>query len=462
MTRSTSTVDTAPPARRAVLFAIQLPHQSDAEVKASLKELEQLAEVLGIDVVDRAVQKRPTPGAPGVGKLRELSALTGGLGSLVPEPVSAPVDDLKLIDPLRPIAPGFAPDTDDLPEIDPLADLVIVDAELGPADTRLMEQALGVDVIDRPGIILRVFETRAQTREARLETEIARLTYEAARVRDSETNDDRQGGGGRGGRGHTNVELTKRRLRERARTLRRELDVLYEAQSARREKRTEAFGVALVGYTNAGKSTWMRALTGSDVLVKDQLFATLGTTVRMLEPETAPRILVSDTVGFIRNLPHALIASFRATLDEARHASLLLYIADASDPELDAQLRVTREVIGEIGAGDLPYLVVLNKIDRVSPERREELARTYPEAHQLSAHSEQDAAQLRELLSQFFEQRLVELTLEIPYAKLALVGRVHERARVLSESYTDAGAVLLVRGLRSTLAQITSALRDSA
>jgi GTP-binding protein HflX len=459
MTRSTSsTVDTAPPARRAVLFAIQLPHQSDAEVKASLKELEQLAEGLGIEVVDRAVQKRPTPGAPGIGKLRELSALTGGLGSLVPEPVSVPVDDLKLIDPLRPMTP----DADDLPEIDPLADLVIVDHELGPADTRQMEQALGVDVIDRPGIILRVFETRAQTREARLETEIARLTYEAARVRDSEGHDDRQGGGGRGGRGHTNVELTKRRLRERARTLRRELDVLYEAQSARREKRTEAFGVALVGYTNAGKSTWMRALTGSDVLVKDQLFATLGTTVRMLEPETAPRILVSDTVGFIRNLPHALIASFRATLDEARHASLLLYIADASDPELDAQLRVTREVIGEIGAGDLPYLVVLNKIDRVSPERREELARTYPEAHQLSAHSEQDAGKLRELLSQFFEQRLVELTLEIPYAKLALVGRVHERARVLSESYTDAGAVLLVRGLRSTLAQITSALRDTA
>jgi GTP-binding protein HflX len=281
-------------------------------------------------------------------------------------------------------------------------------------------------------------------------------------VRDNEVNDDRQGGGGRGGRGHTNVEIAKRRLRERARNLRRELDVLYEAQSARREKRVETFGVALVGYTNAGKSTWMRALTGSDVLVKDQLFATLGTTVRVLQPETAPRILVSDTVGFIRNLPHALIASFRATLDEARHASLLLFIADASDPELHSQLKVTREVLGEIGAGDVPSLVVLNKIDRLSAERRQELALEFPEAHQLSAHQAADAATLKALISQFFEQRLVELTLEIPYAKLALVGRVHERARVLSESYTDAGAVLHVRGLRSALAQLASALSETA
>jgi GTP-binding protein HflX len=456
MTRSSSsnTVDTQAPARRAVLFAIQLPDVSDAEVKASLKELEQLAEGLGIEIVDRQVQKRPTPGSPGLGKLRELSALTGGLGTLVAEPAMAPVDRLRLGAPV--------PEEDELPELVPLADLVIVDAELGPGDTRNMELALGVEVMDRPGVILRVFETRAQTREARLETEIARLSYEAARVRDNELHDDRQGGGGRGGRGHTNVEITKRRLRERASTLRRELDVLYEAQSARREKRTETFGVALVGYTNAGKSTWMRALTGSDVLVKDQLFATLGTTVRVLEPETAPRILLSDTVGFIRNLPHALIASFRATLDEARHASLLLHIADASDPELESQLGVTREVIGEIGAGDLPFLIVLNKIDRVSPERRAELALLYPDAHQLSAQRQADAATLRGLLVQFFEQRLVELTLEIPYAKLALVGRVHERARVLSEAYTDAGAVLHVRGLRSTLAQLASALRDTA
>jgi len=331
----------------------------------SLSELEQLASGLGIRVVRTVIQKRSartSPALVGEGKLRELASLRASV----------------------------------------IAERVLVDGELSPGQQRNLELALGVEVLDRTAVILSIFEQRAQTREARLEVEIARLQYETPRVRDDHAIDDREGGGGRGGKGHTNVELAKQRNRERLAELRRELAEVQASAATRRMRRKDTLRVALVGYTNAGKSSLMRALSGSDVLVEDKLFATLGTTVRSLSPATKPPILVSDTVGFIKNLPSELVASFRSTLDEAHEAGLLLLVVDAADPEWREQLRVTRDTLEAIGASGVASRVLLNKIDRVDAETRAALALEVPDALQLNAYAPEDIRRLHEVLVTFF------------------------------------------------------------
>jgi GTP-binding protein HflX len=198
----------------------------------------------------------------------------------------------------------------------------------------------------------------------------------------------------------------------------------------------------------------MRALTGSEVLVEDKLFATLDTTVRTLQPETRPRVLVSDTVGFIKQLPHDLVASFRSTLAEALEASLLLYVVDASDPTSEAQLEVSRSVLREIGADAVPSRLVLNKMDRVDDATRAALLEQHPDAITLSAHRPEDVAALRDTIIGFFEASMVEDELVLPYAKQGLIGEVYESARVLSEEYDEAGRVLRLRGLPGAIARL--------
>jgi len=202
--------------------------------------------------------------------------------------------------------------------------------------------------------------------------------------------------------------------------------------------------VALVGYTNAGKSTLMRALTGSGVLVADKLFATLDTTVRALHPETVPRVLVSDTVGFIKNLPHGLVASFKSTLDEALEASLLAHVVDASDPGFERQLAVTEEVLAEIGAKDVPRLLVFNKIDRGGDEKA--LRKKYPGCVVMSAKREGDIARLREAIEAFFQKRLVEAELFLPWSAQNQRGEIFANCKVLEERADGEGAFLRVRG----------------
>jgi GTP-binding protein HflX len=215
-------------------------------------------------------------------------------------------------------------------------------------------------------------------------------------------------------------------------------------QRARRQERQGLARVALVGYTNAGKSTLMRALTGSEALVADKLFATLDTTVRALHPEGVPRILVSDTVGFIKNLPHGLVASFKSTLDEALEASLLAHVVDASDPGFERQLAVTEEVLDEIGAKDVPRLLVFNKIDRGGEEAA--LRSRYPGCLVLSARREGDVDRLREAIRSFFRQRLVEAELFLPWSAQKLRGEIFEQCEVLEERTEGEGTFLSVRG----------------
>jgi GTP-binding protein HflX len=296
-------------------------------------------------------------------------------------------------------------------------------------------------------VILAIFQRHARSREARLQVEIARLGYLAPRLRETGGGRDRQGGGiGGRGAGESQIELDRRKVRDRIAELRAELAAIERDSGTRRKRRGGQATVALVGYTNAGKSSWMRALTGSGVLVRDELFATLDTTVRALHPEGVPRILVSDTVGFIKKLPHDLVASFRSTLDEARSGDLLVQLADASDPAFPAQIEVTRQVLAEIGASAGERLLVLNKIDRVDAATRERLAREWPDAFLLSVRDPADVATLRERIRAFFERDMVEAEILVPYARQRVVGEAHAACRVLSEQHEEAGTRLRVRG----------------
>jgi GTP-binding protein HflX len=452
----------------AVLVGVQLPTVSDTEHAADLAELGRLVHTLGYEVVATVSQRREGVASGtvlGTGKLKELARLTGGSG-LVPsgaqqqrskarerweaeeeEPeAEAPVEE--------PADEADDADATDEAQVTARPTVVVVDHELSPSQLSNLERATGAQVLDRTGVIVDIFHRHARSREARMQVEIARLNYLAPRMRESTGSRERQQGRGAG---DSAVELDRRKIRDRLAELREGLAAIQQDQEQRRYARRDQLRVALVGYTNAGKSSLMRALTGSEVLVADQLFATLDTTVRALQPETRPRVLVSDTVGFIQKLPHDLVASFRSTLDEALEASLLLYVVDASDPTWEAQLEVTRSVLREIGAQSVPSKLLFNKADRLTPEAREALLREHPEALVLSAHSPADVAALRQRVIEFFEASMAEADLVIPYARQGRISEVYEHARVLSEAFDETGRRLKVRALPAALARLTRA-----
>ena len=452
-------METKPPIPLAVLVGIQTPDMSDVTHEASLEELGRLVKTLGYEVVGTVSQKREGTGAGallGSGKLAELAAITGGtgvVGSMAPPPRAKARQRFEgaagslSAGPASPFEPD--PDAARKPEF------VIVDHELSPSQIRNLERATGAQVLDRTGVIVEIFHRHANTREAKLQVEMARLKYVAPRMRESSAGGGRQQGPGAG---ESALDLDRRKIRDRLSELRDQLDAVQRDSDQRRSARRDQLRVALVGYTNAGKSSLMRALTGSQVLVEDKLFATLDTTVRTLQPETRPRVLVSDTVGFIKQLPHDLVASFRSTLAEALEASLLLYVVDASDPTYEAQLEVSRGVLREIGADAVPSRLVLNKLDRVDADGRAALVEKHPDAILLSAHAPGDVSALRDTIVAFFEAAMVEDVLVLPYAKQGLIGEVYDSARVLSEEYDEAGRVLKVRGLPGAITRLKRSL----
>jgi GTP-binding protein HflX len=447
-------METKPPIPLAVLVGIQTPDTEDTAHEASLEELGRLVTTLGYKVTGTVSQKREGTGAAlllGSGKLAELAALTGGtgqVGSMAPLPKSKAR--------LRFEGAGHPADT---AESDPAAarkpEFVIVDHELSPSQIRNLERATGAQVLDRTGVIVEIFHRHANTREAKLQVEMARLKYVAPRLRESASGGGRQQGSGAG---ESDLDLDRRKIRDRLAELKDQLAAVQRDSDQRRSARRDQLRVALVGYTNAGKSSLMRALTGSQVLVEDKLFATLDTTVRSLQPETRPRVLVSDTVGFIKQLPHDLVASFRSTLAEALEASLLLFVVDASDSTYEAQLEVSRSVLREIGADVVPSRLVLNKLDRVDAAGRALLIEKHPDAILLSAHVPEDVSALRETIIAFFEAAMVDDVLVLPYAQQGLLGEVYECARVLSEEYTEGGRVLKVRGLPAAITRLRRTL----
>jgi GTP-binding protein HflX len=473
-----ATGDERPPA---VVVAVQLPGVTDGELASSIAELERLAKTLGLDPIGRVVQRRAKL-APGVvlgeGKLKELAEWTGGSGEVPTfestvarrrrreaeadaeadaEAAGADEDEAESDEPDEgdvEASPGAGPKA-------ARAEVVIVDHDLTPTQHHNLERATGVDVLDRSSVIIEIFHRHAKTREARLQVELARLRYLAPRLRASSGGGDRvRGGIGGKGAGESALELDRRRIRDRIAELNHELSQFKGGAQTRRERRSELPTVALVGYTNAGKSSLMRALTSTDVYVADKLFATLDTTVRRLVPPTDPPILVTDTVGFIKKLPHDLVASFRSTLDEAADADLLLHVIDASDPAHADQLAVTREVLAEIGADSVETWLLLNKIDRVDEADRERLGDHYPNALQLSAKQSADVAALRDRLIEHFVGALEEVELDIPWSHQRLVHLVHERATVLSETHHDDGTRMRFRAPAGVVEHLREALAE--
>jgi len=442
---------------RALIVGVRLPGTDNQDFDSGLEELERLVKTLGYEPVGRVTQLRETlsPAAVlGDGKLKELADLTGGSGRTAP---SIPRKPTKAQLRFRAEAGETDDDAAEPPSADekPRIALVAVDHELSPSQLRNLERAAGTQVLDRAGVIIEIFSQRARTREARLQVEMARLAYLAPRVRESPSGKERQAGRGAG---EAAIELDRRRIRDRMAELREQLEAVQREQSVRRTQRRTLRRVALVGYTNAGKSSLMRALTGSAVEVEDKLFATLDTTVRALKPEVKPRVLVSDTVGFIKKLPHDLVASFKSTLDEALEASLLLFVVDASDPNWEAQLKVTREVVLEIGAHDTPSRVVMNKLDRVPPEERAVLARAQPDAWFISAHDAADVARVHEGIVAFFESRYVTAELVVPYSQQNLVSEMHESGGVEREAYEEDGVHVRFRGDSETIGRLREKL----
>jgi GTP-binding protein HflX len=449
---------------RAVLVGVQLPGVSDTEHAADLAELARLVKTLGYDAVATVSQRRDGLASGtvlGTGKLKELAQLTGGSGVIASgaqDRTSKARERWEATDASleEPEAEEAAPPPEDAPDevVAQRPTMVVVDHELSPSQLRNLEKATGVQVLDRTGVIVDIFHRHARSHEARMQVEIARLNYLAPRLRESTGGRERQQGRGSG---DSAVELDRRKIRDRLAELREGLAAIQKDQDQRRYARRDQLRVALVGYTNAGKSSLMRALTGSEVLVADQLFATLDTTVRALQPESRPRVLVSDTVGFIQKLPHDLVASFRSTLDEALEASLLLYVVDASDPTWDTQLEVTRTVLREIGADAVPSQLLFNKVDRLDEAAREALRARYPEAMLLSAHRPEDVGLLRERILSAFATSMVDADLVIPYASQSRISEVYEHTTVLSEAFDESGRKLRVRGLPGAIARLTQA-----
>lgn len=458
--------------------------------------MRRLVDTLGYKVVGTLSQKRPsTAGAVvlGEGKLVELARWTGGAGVVqssvqVKKSKAAErftpksTDDDSESDPEEgspshsigaPDAADVAAAMDTTSETDldldedsvegelpfrdeaPIrADVIVFDCELSPSQMRNLESATSATVLDRTGVIIEIFSRHARTRAARLQVEIARLSYLAPRLRETGGGGDRQGGGiGGKGAGETSQELDRRRIRDRIKELKVELGNVQNESSVRRARRSEENCAALIGYTNAGKSSLMRAMTGSEILVADQLFATLETTVRPLQPVSVPRTLLSDTVGFIKKLPHDLVASFRSTLDEALNADLLLFVVDASDPAFRSHLAVTQEVIGEIGAQETPRQLVLNKRDRLSEDEQAVLQREFPDAILISTRNKEDLAGLRETILKFFEGDMREEELFIPYTLQGAMGEVRRSMRVLNETFTENGVNLKVRACEESLSR---------
>jgi len=331
------------------------------------------------------------------------------------------------------------------------AESLLVDDELDPAQQRFLENALDARVIDRTQLILDIFAQHATSAEGKLQVELAQLEYNLPRMRGMWQHLERLGGGvGTRGPGESQLESDRRLARRRISVLRRRLKELEKQRATRRQerKRTETPTIALAGYTNVGKSTLLNALTGADVSVENQLFHTLDPTTRAFEHD-GRRYLVTDTVGFIRRLPHHLVEGFAATLEETLVADVILHVVDASagDDEQDRQLDAVGDVLHEIGAAELPRVVVVNKIDRVHPLGRRRLANRFPDAPQVSARTGEGLDTLRAELARRFEDRWERVRLLVPYDQGGRLAELYALGTPIEEREDTEDGVLVVARL---------------
>jgi GTPase len=409
-----SNADRREEAERVLMVGIQLRSETEDEVEQSLEELERLIETLGGIVVDSFIQRRDTPSPAmfiGKGKAEQIAKKAR--------------------------------------ELD--CQLVAFDTELTGGQQKNLEKELDCRVVDRTGIILDIFSRHARTKEAKNQVEMASLEYLSSRLTRRWTHLERQKGGiGMRGVGEKQIELDRRLIRTRIGRLKHDLEHSAKERAVQSLHRDRFLRVAIVGYTNAGKSTLMNNLTASEVLVDDRLFATLDSTVRIIDPKTRPPILLSDTVGFIKKLPHGLVASFRSTLREVLEADLLLHVVDLSSPTYMDQLEVTKKVLDEIGAVGKPSVMAFNKADLVKEVFLPKLLeRRYIDGLVVSAHNPADMKRLRDTVYNFFERDMLELEIVVPYQDTYLQSQIHEYSKVLEKQYLEEGARFKIRIMRA-------------
>ena len=399
--------------QRALLVGIYQDKAEEAETLDLIEELRELVSTLGIGIVGSLIARVPkqnTRYLTGTGKAREI------------------MDHARELQ----------------------ADCIIFDNELTPMQQRAWEEESGITVIDRHEIILDIFDRRARSREARLQVDLARMAYSLPRLKRMWGHLDRQGGGGSGagaarGEGETQLEVDRRLARERIGRLRDEIsEVRKQRATQRKERLKEALPhIAIVGYTNAGKSTLLNRLTGADVLAEDMLFATLDTTTRRFALPDGQQALITDSVGFVRRLPHDLVESFKATLEEALLADFLLHVLDASDPRVYRFYDTTLKVLEELGAGEKRSLVVLNKTDAISdPAWRTQLERHFNQAVFVSARTGEGIDALLARLNEMLYDRVERLALRVPMARADVLALIHREGKLISTEYDGNDALV--------------------
>jgi len=381
----------------------------------SMAELKALAETAGSEVLDALIQRRDRPDPAtyiGSGKLIELRQIVVATG----------------------------------------ADTVVCDGELSPAQLRTLEDKLKVKVVDRVALILDIFAQHAKSKEGKAQVELAQIAYLLPRLRGWGDSLSRQvggraaGGAGIGGRGpgETKIETDRRRIRDKMAKLRREIAEMKVSRDTKRQerKRFNIPSVAIAGYTNAGKSSLLNALTGAGVLVENALFATLDPTVRKSQTAEGRVYTLSDTVGFVRHLPHQLVDAFKSTLEEVSGADLIVHVVDGSHSDPFEQIRAVREVISEIGGGDIPEIIAINKVDIASPDVVMEILRREPNSYAFSVRSGFGIDGLVHAIEKSLPHPNVEITTVIPYDRGDLVSAIHEQGEILSEEHLAEGTAI--------------------
>ncbi|MEU2116920.1 GTPase HflX [Streptomyces sp. NPDC058700] len=386
------------------------------DAENSLAELAALAETAGALVLDGVIQRRDKPDPAtfiGSGKARELRDIVVETG----------------------------------------ADTVVCDGELSPGQLIALEDVVKVKVVDRTALILDIFAQHAKSREGKAQVALAQMQYMLPRLRGWGQSLSRQMGGGGGGGmatrgpGETKIETDRRRIREKMAKMRREIAEMKTGRDIKRQerRRNKVPSVAIAGYTNAGKSSLLNRLTGAGVLVENALFATLDPTVRRAETPTGRVYTLADTVGFVRHLPHHLVEAFRSTMEEVGDSDLILHVVDGSHPAPEEQLAAVREVFRDVGAMNVPEIVVINKADAADPLVLQRLLRTEKHSLVVSARSGQGIEELLALIDRELPRPKVELEALVPYTQGGLVSRVHAEGEVESEEHTPEGTLLKAR-----------------
>jgi GTP-binding protein HflX len=405
-----------------------------ADAENSITELAQLAETAGSQVLEGLIQRRSRPDAAtfiGRGKVDELRDVVLSTG----------------------------------------ADTIICDGELSPSQLRNLEQQTKIKVVDRTALILDIFAQHAKSKEGKAQVELAQLQYLLPRLRGWGETLSRQAGGRAGGAGggvglrgpgETKLETDRRRTNTRIARLRREIKAMRTVRQTKRARRARngVPAVAIAGYTNAGKSSLLNRLTSAGVLVENALFATLDPTTRRAAAEDGRVYTLSDTVGFVRHLPHHIVEAFRSTLEEVSHADLVVHVVDGAHPDPEGQVSAVREVLAEVGAEGLPELLAINKVDAADEETLLRLKRTWPDAVFVSAKTGRGIDELRKAIETHLPRPAVELRVVLPYDRGDLVARIHRTGQVIATRHTDHGSELDVRvdpQLAAELARFTSA-----